>query len=115
MYFPHDGAPPHYTWHVREYLNESFPNCWLGHGGPVAWPPRSPQLKPLDYYLWGHMKTLVYTTKVDSRATLCHRIFAEAEHTHNHPDNIASAAQSLLMRVKTNVTGSICYHTANLT
>jgi len=66
MYFQHDGAPPHYTRHVTEYLNESFLNCWLGHGGPVAWPPWSPDLTHLDYYLWGHMKTLVYETKVDS-------------------------------------------------
>jgi len=26
IYCQHDGAPPHYTQHVREYLNESFPN-----------------------------------------------------------------------------------------
>jgi hypothetical protein len=79
------------TRHVREYLNESFPNRWLGHGGPVAWPPRSPDLTtPLDYYPWSHMKT-VYETKVDSRATLRHRIFAVAEHIRNHSDNIASA------------------------
>jgi len=76
---------------VREYLNESFPNRWLGRGGPVAWPPRSPDLTtPLDYYPRGHMKT-VYETKVDSRATLRHRTFAAAEHMRNHPDNIASA------------------------
>ena len=37
------------------------------------------------------MKTLVYETKVDSRAALHHRIFAAAEHIRNHPDNIASA------------------------
>jgi len=59
MYFQHDGAPPHYTRCVREYLNESFPNRWLGRGGLVAWPPRSPYLTTLDYYLWGHMKTLM--------------------------------------------------------
>src|SRR5215510_7817357 len=35
MYFQHDGAPPHYTRHVRDYLNESFPNRWLGRGGPI--------------------------------------------------------------------------------
>ena len=29
MYFQHDGAPPHYTRHVRDYLNESFLNHWL--------------------------------------------------------------------------------------
>ena len=51
MYFQHDGAPPHYTRHVREYVNESFPNHWLGRGGPVPWAPRSPDLTPLDYYL----------------------------------------------------------------
>jgi len=72
MYFQHDGASPHYTWRVREYLNESFPNRWLGHGGPVAWPPRSSDRTPHDYYLWGHMKTLVYETKVDSRAAKVH-------------------------------------------
>ena len=100
MYFQHDGAPPHYTRHVRDYLDESFPNRWLGRGGPVAWPPRSPDLTPLDYYLWGHMKTLVYETKVDSREALRDRIFAVAEHIHNHPGNIASATQSLFMRAK---------------
>ena len=46
------------------------------------------------------MKTLVKETKVDSRAALRNRIFAAAEHIHNHPDNIASATQSLLMRAK---------------
>ena len=59
MHIQHDGAPPQYTRHVREYLNESFPNRWLGRGGPIAWPQRSPDLTTLDYYLWGHMKTLV--------------------------------------------------------
>jgi len=46
------------------------------------------------------VKTLVYETKVDSRAALCHRIFVAAEHIHNHPDNIASATHSLFMRAE---------------
>jgi len=46
------------------------------------------------------MKTLVYETKVDSREALRDRIFAAAEHIRNHPDNIASATQSLLMRAE---------------
>ena len=82
---------------MRDYLNESFPNRWLGHGGPVAWSPRSPDL---DYYLWGHMKTLVYETNVYSRAALRNRIFAAAEHIRNHPDNISSATQSLFNRAE---------------
>ncbi|GFV88973.1 hypothetical protein TNCV_4911751 [Trichonephila clavipes] len=35
-------------------------------GGPVAWPPRSPDLSPLDFFLWGAMKGLVYDTPVVS-------------------------------------------------
>ena len=46
------------------------------------------------------MKTLVYETKVESRAALRDHIFAVAEHICNHPDNIASATQSLLMRAE---------------
>jgi hypothetical protein len=42
------------------------------------------------------MKTSVYETKVDSRVALC-CIFAAAKQIHNHPDNNASATQSLLM------------------
>jgi len=75
IYFQHDGVPPHYTRHVRVYLNESFPNRWLGRGGPVAWALRSPDLTLPDCYLCGHMKTLVYQTKVESRAALQDRIF----------------------------------------
>ena len=75
-------------------------NRWLGRGGPVTWAPRSPDLTPLDYYLWGHMKTLVYETKVESRAALHNRNFAAAEHIRNHPDNVACTTQSLLMRAE---------------
>jgi len=35
IYVQRDGAPPHYTRHVRDYLNESFPNRWLDRGGPL--------------------------------------------------------------------------------
>ena len=43
------------------------------------------------------MKTLVYETKVESRAALHDRIFAAAEHIRNLPDNVASATQSLFI------------------
>ena len=85
---------------MRDYLNESFPNRWLGRGRPIPWPPRSPDLTPLDYYIWSHMNTLVYETKVDSRAAQRDRIFAAVEHIQKHPNNIGSATQSLLMRAE---------------
>ncbi|GFU03585.1 putative LOC100569746 [Trichonephila clavipes] len=30
---------------------------------PVNWPPRSCDLTPLDYFLWGYVKSLVYADK----------------------------------------------------
>ena len=47
------------------------------------------------------MKTLVYETKVESRAALHDRIFAAAQHIRSHPDNVHSATRSLLMRAET--------------
>ncbi|GFV14183.1 hypothetical protein TNCV_526571 [Trichonephila clavipes] len=43
---------------------------WFGHGGPVALPPRSPNLNPLYFFFWGHLMSLVYETPV---ATMRHR------------------------------------------
>ena len=33
-----------------------YPNRWFGRGGPISWPARSPDMTPLDFYLWGHLK-----------------------------------------------------------
>jgi hypothetical protein len=56
MWFQHDGAPAHLTNVVREYLDETFGNRWIGRGGPKTWPPRFPHLTPLDFFLWGTCK-----------------------------------------------------------
>ncbi|KAJ8948184.1 hypothetical protein NQ318_010457 [Aromia moschata] len=49
MYFIHDGSPTHYSVGVREHLNNIYPNRCIGRGGHIAWPPRSPDLTPLDF------------------------------------------------------------------
>lgn len=60
MTFQHDGCPAHFRLTIRNYLDATFPGNWIGRGGPIPWPARSPDLTPMDYYVWGHMKTLVY-------------------------------------------------------
>lgn len=50
MIFQHDGAPAHFYRRVRNRLNRVYPRRWIGRGGPVAWPPRSPDLTSLDYF-----------------------------------------------------------------
>lgn len=66
MWFQQDGAPPHRAAIVRQYLNEIFPNRWIGIGGPMYWPPKSPDLAPPDFYLWGKLKEAVYATEPES-------------------------------------------------
>jgi hypothetical protein len=34
-------------------LNRMYPNRWIGRGGLRYWTPRSPDLNPLDFFLWG--------------------------------------------------------------
>ena len=78
-FFQQDGAPPHFGRNVREFLNNTFPNRWIGRGGTIEWPPRSPDLSPNDYFLWGHLKNRVYTTKPQDLADLQRRILDEFE------------------------------------
>lgn len=74
MWFMHDGAPAHFSIRARQFLNEVYPNRWIGRGGPQFWPARSPDLNPLDFSIWGHLKTLVYKTPVQDLEDLRNRI-----------------------------------------
>lgn len=54
-----DGAPPHYATIVRDRLDDTFDE-WIGRRGTWDWAPRSPDLTPCDFYLWGHLKDKVF-------------------------------------------------------
>ena len=75
--FQQDGAPPHSAARVREYLNIVFRNRWIGRRGPMEWPARSPDLSPLDFFLWGHVKNNVYKERPRNLEDLKVRITAE--------------------------------------
>jgi hypothetical protein len=42
----------------------------------IKWPPRSPDLTPLDYFLWGHLKTVVYANPPTNLIDLKQKIIA---------------------------------------
>ena len=74
MWFQQDGCPAHTARISGQSLNHMFPNRWIGKYGPVNYPPRSPDLTVLDYYLWGRIKDLVYRERPTTRANMIHRI-----------------------------------------
>jgi len=45
-------------------LDATFPNRWIGRDGPTPWPPRSPDITPLDFLLWRYVKVKVFSTPV---------------------------------------------------
>jgi hypothetical protein len=51
IHFQQDGAPPHYLGEVREYLSTRFPCQWIGRAVLIEWPPRSPDLTPLNLFM----------------------------------------------------------------
>ena len=85
MWFMHDGAPAHFSFQAREFLNHNYNNRWTGRGGTQPWPPRSPDLNSLDFFLWGHLKTLVYNTPINSEEELRTRIIVGCETIRNTP------------------------------
>lgn len=50
MYFQHDGCSSHSTLLIRGWLDEYFPERWIGRYGPIFFPPRSPDLTILDFF-----------------------------------------------------------------
>ncbi|OXU29200.1 hypothetical protein TSAR_003541 [Trichomalopsis sarcophagae] len=60
MWVQLDGEPPHFAHIERTFINERYPNQWIGRGGPVAQPPNSPDLTTPDFYLWRYLKNTCY-------------------------------------------------------
>ncbi|GFX96632.1 uncharacterized protein TNCV_244191 [Trichonephila clavipes] len=46
-----------------DLLKDTFGDRLISRFRPVNWPPRSCVLTPLDYFLWGYVKSLVYADK----------------------------------------------------
>jgi len=72
--FQQDVAPPHWGSDVRRFLDATFPKRWIGRDGPTPWPPRSPDITPLDFFLWRNIKDKVFSTPVPDTANRKARI-----------------------------------------
>ena len=95
-----DGAPAHYGLIVRQWLNTNYPQRWIGRLGPVLWPPRSPDLNPLDFYVWGMLKDKVYATPVNTREQLILKIEEACNEMRQNPLQITLAIDSLVRRCR---------------
>ncbi|GFV06249.1 uncharacterized protein TNCV_4589081 [Trichonephila clavipes] len=63
LWFQQDGATCHTARATIDLLKDTFGDRLISRFGPVNWPPRSCDVTPLDYFLWGYVKSLVYADK----------------------------------------------------
>ncbi|GFW87608.1 DUF4817 domain-containing protein [Trichonephila clavipes] len=63
LWFQQDGATCPTARATIDLLKDTFGGRLVSRFGPVYWPPRSCDLTPLDYFLWGYVKSLVYADK----------------------------------------------------
>lgn len=99
-WFMHDGAPPHFLISVRDHLTQKYGGHWIGRGGPVAWPARSPDLNPMDFCIWGYLKTLVYSHKINSIEELQQQIengFQDIKNNHGLCERIRISLRKRLV------------------
>ena len=63
IWFQQDGATSHTARVTIDLLKGKFGERVISRNGLVEWPPRSCDLTPLDVFLWGHIKSLIYANK----------------------------------------------------
>lgn len=63
MWFQQDGATCHTARQTIHLLQEKFGHRILSRNGDQNWPARSCDLTPLDFFLWGYVKSVVYENK----------------------------------------------------
>ncbi|GBM29608.1 hypothetical protein AVEN_130086-1 [Araneus ventricosus] len=89
----HDGSPPHKVSSIQQCIRNTFHQQVIGYGGCVEWLPRSPDLNPFDFFLWGYIKQRVYATPPPTLQDLRNRI----------TDACASVSPAMLYNVQREV------------
>lgn len=95
--FMHDGAPSHWANKTKNFLISNFGDRWIGNNGPLHWAPRSPDMTPMDFYFWGHIKSLVQQqspTNISDLRTAIQQAFRQVS-----PSHLKSAFESFQKRL----------------
>ena len=66
IWFQQDSATCYTAEATRDVLRTVFKDHFISRRADVVWPPRSCDLTPLDYYLWGALKDKYYADKPET-------------------------------------------------
>jgi hypothetical protein len=101
LWWAQDGAPAHGALDIRAWLAEFFPNHTIALHHNHEWPPRSPDLTPCDFFLWGYVKSRVYVSPPASVDDLRQRIIREIAHVKRDEMMIKRAVRDMVRRSRT--------------
>ena len=74
LWLMQDGAPAHIGRNVRAWMQQNFEEREIGRYGTIHWPARSPDLTPMDFFVWGWVKDQVCRQRVNTLNELKARI-----------------------------------------
>ncbi|XP_076626017.1 uncharacterized protein LOC143344146 [Colletes latitarsis] len=92
--FQQDGAPAHTSHLVKNWLSDNVDMFW----SKDFWPPNSPDLNPLDYYVWGVIER--HTNKCRHPNINSLRAAIESEFTVMKRDQLKSACSRFRARIE---------------
>ncbi|GFW50589.1 uncharacterized protein TNCV_2888911 [Trichonephila clavipes] len=97
--FIQDGATSHTANPVKTFLIQTFgEDRIVSRRFRYPWPPRSPDLTPADFWLWGYLKSRVYLSGPSSLPELKDAIRREVSSI--HPDMLHSAVAGFVTRLE---------------
>lgn len=95
-----DGAGAHRARAVSIRLRELFGENVIALGQRQEWPARSPDLTPCDFFLWGYLKSKVFTTPPPDVFALRMRIVDQFEAIRNNRELISRAVGGMNRRAQ---------------
>jgi hypothetical protein len=93
-HFQQDSATAHTAFNTMRYLRQFFGERIISRG---RWPSRSPDLTPLDFFLFGHLKNKVFTRNLHTVEELQAAITEEIQNI--TPQMLLNVFDSLKRRV----------------
>ena len=100
LWWAQDGAPAHTSVDISTWMTEFFRHKIIALHHPYEWPPRSPDLTPCDFFLWGYLKSKVYQTAPSDIQDLTQRIVSEADAIKQNPQLVKRAMRDMLRRAR---------------
>jgi len=99
-YFQQDGAPAHTARETIDLLASRFGNRLISQKCPggIEWPPYSPDLSPLDFYLWGYIKDRTYRNNPKTLEEVARNIEAAIENVTT--ENLIAVVQNFELRLR---------------